>query len=511
MTIPSTTEPPTALRDLLARWRTIEDLNGAGALLSWDRQTMMPPGGAEARGHQLATLAGLVHAHLTDPELRAQLDRSESAGFPRGSDENAAVREIRHEVDHASRVPAELVEELTRTKNRAQQVLVRARRTNDFAAFAPELEKVLELRRREADALGWADHPYDALHDRFERGSTKARVDAVFGPLRDRLTDLSRRIRATGRDPGNDGLLGDFPPDAQEAFARDVVGDFGYDFECGRLDPTVHPFAQAIGHGDVRITTRYAPDALAMALFGTMHEAGHALYEQGIPEADRRTPLGHAASLAVHESQSRLWENLVGRSHAFWEGRFPALKRAFPGAFDDVPLDAFVAQINRVHPSLIRVEADEVTYGLHVILRYELEVALLEGTLAVRDLPEAWNAKMQDLLGITPPDDARGCLQDVHWSIGAVGYFPTYALGTIMSVQLWRAAERVLPSLHDDVRSGRFAPLLGWLRENVHAQGTRLAPDDLLLRATGAPLSAEPFLDYLEIKYGALYGLPGER
>lgn len=505
-----TDDPASGLADVRARFAAraaeLDDLQHAAALLSWDRQTMMPDGGHDGRGQQLATLAALAHARLRDPELTDLVDALDAAAPAAGSDEAAMVREARRAIRQATAVPAELVRALSLATSKAQQVWVRARAEDDFAAFAGPLAEVVRLRREEADALGWTDHPYDALHDPYEPGSTKARLDGVFGPLRGQLGDLLERVRASGVDPDDAPLRTPIEPDAQRAFVRELAADLGYDFGRGRLDDAVHPFCQAVGAGDVRITTRYDRTWLPMALFGTVHEAGHAMYEQGIRDEDRRTPLGSYASLGVHESQSRLWENHVARGRPFWEGRYPALRAAFPDAFGGVPLDRFVAAVNRLAPSLIRVEADELTYPFHVLLRYDLEVALIDGSLRPRELPEAWNAGMREALGTQPPDDRRGCLQDVHWSMGAFGYFPTYLLGSMMAAQLWRAAERALPDLDAQLRAGEFAPLLGWLRTNVHEHGARLEPDELLRRATGAPLGADAYLAHLGAKVDTYYG-----
>ena len=499
-----------AARALLERSAEIHDLQNAAALLSWDRQTMMPPGGHAGRGRQLATLAAIVHERWTDPGFADAVEALAAEAPPPGSDEAALVRLSRRALRQATAVPVDLVKALALATSEAQRVWVDARERADAAAFAGPLAEVIRLRREEADALGWTEHRYDALHDTYEPGSSKARLDAVFGPLRQRLAALIERVRDHASDVDDGPLRVPLAPAAQEAFVRQVAADLGYDFGRGRLDPTVHPFCQAVGPGDVRITTRYAERFLPTALFGTMHEAGHALYEQGFREEDLGTPLGTFASLGVHESQSRLWENHVGRGLPFWEGRYAALRAAFPGAFDDVPLERFVRAVNRVAPSFIRVEADEVTYPLHVILRYELEVALLDGDLAAADLSGAWNEGMRDLLGVTPPDDAQGCLQDVHWSMGAFGYFPTYALGSMMSAQLWEAIRRDRPDLDDEVREGRFAPLLAWLREHVHAPGARYEPDDLLRRATGAPLEADAYLRHLTAKVDALIDAPAD-
>ena len=497
----------TQLRGLLERVAVIDDLSQAAAVLSWDENTYMPAGAAEARGQQMATLEMLAHERLTDPALGELVEGLEAAGLPEDSVEAAMVRQTRRSVDQATKLPSELVEALTKHAAKARSVWARARQEQDFAAFAPELERMVELKRQQADALGYEEHPYDALHDLYEPGSTAARVKAVFDPLREETTSLVRAIRESGRQLDDGPVHQPFGEAEQERFALDAVTAFGYDLEHGRLDRTVHPFATSFSKYDVRITTRYQGHFLNPALFGAMHEAGHALYEQGVADAYYRTPLAGTASLGVHESQSRLWENLVGRSRGYWQGAYAGLQRTFPDQLGNVPLDAFYSAINKVEPSFIRVEADEVTYNLHIMLRFELELGLISGELAVRDLPQAWNAFMGDALGITPPNDALGVLQDVHWSIGLFGYFPTYALGNLISVQLFDAAVRAHPDIPGEIRAGRFATLLGWLRENVHQHGSRYLPDELLRRASGSDLDAAPYLAYLRRKYGELYGL----
>jgi len=500
--MPSSSDRLVALRERLA---VASQLSQASALLSWDQNTHMPPGGAEARGRQMATLARLAHQHATDPALVELVEALEADGL--AGDDLALVRETRRVLDRALKMPPELVAAMTRQRVRGRQVWERARRDDDFAAFAPELRAMLALVREQAAALNPDAPAYDVLHDLYERGSSAERVASVFGPLRSEIVGLAQGILESGVRPATDVLRRDFPEAAQEAFAVETVRAMGYDFERGRLDRTAHPFATTIGPGDVRITTRYRRDFLPAALFGTIHEAGHGMYNQNLPAEHGETPLGAPVSLGIHESQSRLWENLIGRSRAFWEGAYPRLRAAFPGVLDDVPLGTFVAAINDVRPSLIRVEADEVTYHLHVMLRFELERALVEGSLAVDELPGAWADKSRELLGIEPPDDRDGCLQDVHWSTGMFGYFPTYSLGTLASVQLWEAMARDLGDLEPLVREGRFAPILAWLVEHVHRHGSRYAPEELLERATGGPLSAEPYLRYVRAKYGELYRL----
>ncbi len=500
--MPSTAERLAALRE---RFTVPSHLGQAMALLSWDQSTHMPPGGAEARGRQMSTLARLMHQHVTDPALVELVESLE--GDDLQGDDGALLRETRRQLDRALKIPPELIVAMTRQRVRGRQVWEQARKADDFAAFAPELRTAIDLARQQAAALDDSKPAYDVLHDLYERDSSAEKVAAVFDPLRGELVELFGAIRDSGVRPDTSVLRREFAEAGQEAFAVETVKAMGYDFNRGRIDRTAHPFATTIGPGDVRITTRYQRNFLPSALFGTIHEAGHGMYNQNLPLEHADTPLGSSVSLAVHESQSRMWENLIGRSHAFWQGAYGRLRATFPGVLDDVPLDDFVAAINDVRPSLIRVEADEVTYHLHVMLRFELERALVDGSLAVDDLPGAWREKSRELLGIEPPDDRDGCLQDVHWSWGMFGYFPTYSLGTLMSVQLWEAMGRDLGDLEALVRAGDFAPILAWLVEHVHRHGSRYSPQDLLERATGAQLSAEPYLRYARAKYGALYRL----
>lgn len=499
-----------ALRAFREEVAILSDLAAAADLLSWDQDTYMPPGAAAGRGEQVATLHALRHARLTDPAYTALLDELEASGLdPAGSD-HAMLREARRGARRAGRMPRRLVEELARRTASARVAWASARGEDRFDLFAPELAAVLELKREEADAIG-GDQPggrrYDALLDVYEPGATAASVKAVFEPLKEQQVALLAAIAARGVRPPDGMLHRVYPVDAQRRVCEAAAASFGYDFRHGRLDVTAHPFAINIGADDVRITTRYDERFLNSALFGTMHEAGHAMYEQGFAPEFHRTPLAQGASLGVHESQSRLWENLVGRSLPYWEGAFPALQAAFPEALGGEDVAGFYAAVNRVESSLIRVEADEVSYNLHILVRFELELALLDGDLAVSDLPGAWNDLYRSYLGITPPSDALGCLQDIHWSVGLVGYFPTYAIGNLVSAQLFAAARAALPDLDADVRSGDFAPLLGWLRSNVHRHGSRYLPAELIRRATGSELDSRHYVDYLTGKYGALYGL----
>lgn len=482
------------------------DLGKAASLLSWDQDTYMPAGGAEGRGNQLATLNALRHGIITSAKMSDLLAALEAGPPLPDSVEGAMVREARRAHDRATKLPTRLVEELARQSSAARQSWVAAREAKEFGLFRADLARLVELKREEADAVGYATERYDALLDEYEPGATAAEVRVIFAELREKQVELLARIGSSSVKLADAPLAASYPAPQQAAYVKGLAAKVGYDFRRGRLDETIHPFAESIGLDDVRITTRYNEDNLATALFGTLHEVGHALYEQGIAAAYARTPLAHGAGLGVHESQSRLWENLVGRGLAFWEGEYPLLQKAFPAQLGHVPLAAFHQAINVARPSLVRIEADEVSYNLHILVRFELELALLNGDVAVSDLPHEWNERYRDYLGVSPANDLEGCLQDIHWSVGLFGYFPTYALGNLMSVQLYEAAERHLGSQDAAIRAGDFAPLLGWLRENVHQHGSRYRPAELLERATGARLDAAPYLAYLNRKFGALYG-----
>ena len=494
----------TTLEHLKAQLALTADLTQAQALLSWDQNVYLPPGAAAARGQQMASLGRLIHERATDSQLGEWLTTLADVGAGADTPDAALVRVARRNFDKATKLPGPFVEDFTQARSASQAAWVGARAASDFSQFAPHLEKMVDFNLRQAEYLGFDTHPYDALHDLYEPGSTTERLRTVFAELRGALVPLLRELA----DQASDAPLHQaFPEADQEAFATHVIRAFGYDFEHGRLDRTVHPFATSFSKYDVRITTRYNANFLSQALFGTLHEAGHALYEQGISSAYDRSPLGTAVSLGIHESQSRLWENLVGRSQGFWHWAYPKLQATFPAQLGGVSQGEFYRAINRVSPSLIRVEADEVTYNLHIMVRFELELALLEGTLKASDLPDAWNAKYQEYLGITPPDDAQGCLQDIHWSIGMFGYFPTYTLGNLASVQLFDAVKAAQPDLEGDIQRGQFGNLLGWLREHIHQHGSRYEPAELLRRATGRELEAAPYIRYLKDKFGALYGL----
>lgn len=487
----------------------VADLRVASAVLEWDQQTYMPPGGAGGRAMALATLGTLAHARFVSDEVGALLEaaQAELQGADADSDEARLVRVTRRLYDKDRKVPGEWVGEFTRETSLAQQTWQKARAAADFSMFRPQLERVMALRRAYADFFAPYDSVYDPLLDDFEPGMRTAEVRAIFDALRPQQVALIQAIVDKGPVVDDRLLYLTYDEQAQWDFGLEVARAFGYDLERGRQDRSAHPFTTDFGHGDVRITTRLDPNFLPKGMFGTFHETGHALYGQGVPEKYYRTPLATALSLAVHESQSRTWENLVGRSKPFWAHFYPRLQTAFPQQLGSADLETFYRAVNKVEPSLIRVEADEATYNLHIMLRFELELALMEGRLAVADLPAAWNERMQEFLGLTPPDDAKGVLQDIHWSGGGVGYFPTYALGNLVAAQLWEAALAAAPDLEAQIARGQFAALLAWQRQNLHQYGGKFEPMELVQRATGSPLSPEPYLRYLRGKFGAIYGL----
>lgn len=493
---------------LKAMMAEIYDLRHAQAVLGWDQQTYMPPGGAESRGNALATLANIEHERWMAPQLEetcAALE-AEAGSLDPDSDEAAYLWAVRRNLDKHIRVPARWISEFARVTTLGQEAWVKARKANDFASFRPHLERIVELRREYATFFAPYDHVYDPLLDDFEPGMKTAEVQAIFNELRPEQVALIQAI--AGRPQvESDFLHLDYPEEKQWAFGAEVIKRFGYDFDHGRVDKAAHPFSSSFGQGDVRITTRVIPNYLPSMLFGNMHECGHALYDMGINPQYERSPLYEGASMAVHESQSRMWENLVGRSPAFWRFFYPRLQEIFPQQLGNVSLDAFYKGINRVQPSLIRVEADEATYNLHIMLRLELEIALMEDSLAVQDLPEAWNQRMHAYLGITPPSDADGVMQDIHWSGGLIGYFPTYALGNLVSAQLWEKIQTAIPGLETQIERGEFGALLGWLRENVHRYGSKYKPQDLIRRVTGETINPRPYLRYLKTKYSAIYGI----
>lgn len=501
--------PREAYSELIDRSRKTTLLNSCASVLGWEELTYMPPGGAEHRGNQLALLAGLTHQQTTDPrigELLAAVEGSELTKDPL-SPEAVNIRELRRVYDQAVKQPQSLVEELARTRTLAQKSWTDARKKSDFAAFKPWLEKMVSLKRDQAAALGYEDVAYDALLDQFEPGAKTKEITTLFAALREDLVPLVASIRDASRQPDESIVNRDFPVDRQQIFGEAAAAAIGFDFHCGRLDSTAHPFCSSFGPGDCRLTTRYNPNDFNDAFFSTLHEAGHGMYEQGLDPEHYGTPMGEAVSLGVHESQSRLWENEVGRSRAFWQHFFPRAKQVFPAALRDVSLDDFHFAVNKVAPSFIRVDADEVTYNLHIMVRFELEQQLIAGDLDVADVPTAWNERYQEYLGINPPNDALGCLQDIHWSAGLFGYFPTYSLGNVFGAQIFEAAKRDLGDLDQAFAQGEFAPLLEWLRTKIHRQGQRYRSVDLIETITGNRPDHKPLIQLLHRQYGPLYGL----
>ena len=497
-----------ALRTELAE---IDLLSSVTALLSWDQEVMMPPSGTSLRAQQSALLSQTVHERRTSDNFRNLLERAEQDHALTSDQEAAAnLREIRRGFDHAVKIPTSLVREFAATTTHAQHAWRDARANSDFTAFRPWLEKIVKLARARAECLTTPETAdlYDPLLDEFEPGAKTAEIVEVFRDLRGRLTPLIRDIAGSSRRPNREVLSVTLPIPDQTAFNARIAGLVGFDFDAGRLDTSTHPFCQSIGSGDTRLTTRYRVDGFFDALSSTLHETGHGLYEQGLPK-DRYPgqPLAEAVSLGIHESQSRMWENLVGRSRSFWTWALPEAKAAFGPALTDFDLETVYGAMNLVEPNLIRVDSDEATYNLHIMLRFDLERAMLSGDLKVADLPGAWNERIKADLGLDVPDDRRGCLQDVHWSMAAIGYFPTYTLGNLYAAQFWDKIREDIPQLDALIAGGEFKELLAWLRREIHVRGRRLTAPELCRTLTGKPLSALPFMSYLEGKLRPLYAL----
>jgi carboxypeptidase Taq len=494
---------PAELIELRRRAREISDLNGIGGLLLWDQNTMMPPGGAGARADQFEALERIQHDRLTDPGLAKLLDALEpwAASVDPDSDGASLVRVLRRDHHKAVQVPTELAAEISSAAAHAQQAWLQAREKGDFNHFAPALERVLELQSRYIacfDGTGEFAHPYDILLDDYEPGLTTAELGGVFNRLQGELVPLVSAAAATGDD--GHVFPGSYPVEAQRRMADELLHAVGFETEHWRVDASVHPFARSMAPTDVRLTTRWEESDLAMAFYSCLHEFGHGLYEAQFEPHHYRTTLAEATGLGVHESQSRLWENLVGRSRPFCEWVLPLLRRSLGGHFDAMDAAELYRAVNRVRLSLIRIEADETTYNLHIALRFELEVAMVEGRLSVSELPDAWGEATYRLLGLETPSVMEGVLQDIHWGAGMIGYFPTYTIGNLMAAQLWRALSDDLPDIDDQIAAGDFAPLREWLRLNVHRHGRKYESRELLRRATGEELSVEPWLDYLEAK-----------
>jgi carboxypeptidase Taq len=487
-----------ALAELRERLGKLIDLRRTEAVLVWDLQVWMPPGGGPSRGSQLATLEKVIHAHAVDDRLGELFDELEPYVASRPADDPDAclVRVAKYDWSKARRVPADLAAELAETVTLSYEAWVRAREASDFAAFRPWLERVVDLRLRYIECFAPYDDPYDVLLDDYERGMRTDEIREIFAVLQPELTSLVAEHASDERD---EFLHAGYPIPGQEALSRELIERLGATWDQFRLDLTVHPFQVTFGLGDIRLTTRYDDNDL-LSLFTAMHECGHGLYEWGVNPAFERTPLAAGVSSTLHESQSRLWENVVGRSLPFWRWFFPRLQQTFPGQLGTVSVEDFHRAVNRVRRSFVRVDADETSYGLHVILRFELEQELISGRLAVADLPEAWNTRFEELMGISVPNDSVGVLQDAHWSGAGFGYFPTYLLGSVLSVQIWEKVRAALPDVDEQIARGDFSELHAWLRENIYSLGRMLTPAETIERVVGGPIDAQPYLAYLRDK-----------
>jgi carboxypeptidase Taq len=504
---------PKPIEQLRARDAEIRRLMHISSVLSWDQETYMPPKAVGERAEQLELLSGMIHDRLASREfgnLLAEAGASERR--PLGPDdaapvERAYLRELHRAYRRSTRLPRRLVTELAKQGAIGQARWQEARKASDFGLFGPQLTVILGLVRESASCLGYKEHPYDPLLDEYEPWMKSSELEKVFAGLRPKLRGLVQRIAASGRQPDTSFLKASYPVDRQREFSLTVLREIGYDFQRGRLDESAHPFTSTLGRADVRLTTRYNPEFFNTGVFGTIHEAGHGLYELGIGPELADTILADGTSMGIHESQSRMWENFIGRGLPFWVHFYPRLKALFPQVLEAVRLEDFHRAINAVQPSLIRVEADEVTYNLHILVRFELEKRLVSDDLQVGELPSAWKAQYREALGVEPPDDAQGVLQDIHWSMGSFGYFPTYALGNLYAAQFYRTMKRDLPGLEEELVRGEFAPVLSWLRDKVHRLGRLVPAAELCRQVTGESLDPACLAEYLEAKYSNVYEL----
>ncbi len=501
-----------AIKQLKNELRTIANLHGAASLLHWDQETYMPSGGGSARAEQIALLESLAHERFVGEGIKAPLGEvvnleTGKASAELSEEQQRFVFEIWKDYFKASALPGEYVEELSKTTSKAQQVWAEARKNNDFNSFAPWLEKIIALKKKEIGYLGKKDTPYDTLLDQYEPGMTSEKVTELFDDMRSRLVPLVQKIKDSNVNTHQQILKKKYDADRQWSFGLSILKDIGYNMDHGRQDRSAHPFTIDFHPTDVRITTRIDDHDFLSGFSSTVHEGGHALYEQGLEQEWYGTPFGQAISFGIHESQSRLWENLVGLSRPFWDHYYPKLQKVFPENLDGVSVERWYSAINTITPSLIRVDADEATYNLHIMLRFELEKNIINDGAPVAELPELWNTKMEEYLGIRPDKDANGVLQDVHWSFGGFGYFPTYALGNLYNVPIMNQACKEMPDLNDNISQGNLLPLREWLKNRVHKIGRRQTASELIVNLTGAPLSAGPFMDYLEEKFSAIYNL----
>ena len=484
----------------------VSDIGRAASVLGWDQQVNMPPGGAEARGQQLATLGKIAQEKFTSDEVGELLEDLKKEYTDAETDDGAMIRVAARGYDKAKRVPPEFVAEQAMVSSKAVEAWVEARSKSDFSIFRPHLEKNVELVKKYVSFFPPEDHPYDVLLDDYEPGMKTSDVQTIFNNLRPKQVKLIKAI-SEAKQVKDDFLKKSFNEKKVWDFGERIITKFGYDFSRGRQDKAPHPFETTFSVNDVRITNRFEKNAPLATLFSAMHECGHALYELGVNPEYERTSLASGTSLAVHESQSRMWENLIGRSLPFWEHFYPDLKKTFASQLDGVSLKTFYKAVNKVEPSFIRVNADEATYNLHIMLRLEIEIGMVDGSMDVKDLPEIWNTKMQEYLGVTPPNDALGVLQDIHWSYGSIGYFSTYALGNIVSAQLWEVINKDIKDLDEQTRKGQFAELREWLRKKIHTYGHKYDPQDLVQKVTGSKIDSAPYVRYLTKKYSDIYGL----
>lgn len=490
---------------LLKIMHTVSDLNAAAAVLGWDQETYMPDGAVAGRAEQLATLSSLIHHYSTNDEARSAA--ASAAAVDGMTDVQRRVAKVFiKDVERATKLPADLVEEQARVASYAQDAWKRAKEASDFEIYRPLLEKTVDLKRREAELLGPAAHPYDNLIDTFEPGMTVALLTPVFDQLRQGTQEILARIAPTASTVSDDVLHRDYPSEQQLTFAKSIVRALGFEFHHGRVDLSAHPFCTNFGAQDVRLTTRVRENDLRSCLFGLIHEAGHGMYEQGIGPELWRTFAGSGASMGIHESQSLFWENIIARSEEFWSWCFPMLRDAFPQQLADQTAESFHKAINRMTPSLNRVESDELTYNLHIILRFEIERDLIDGSMQVKDIPAVWNEKMRSSLGVVVPNDREGCLQDVHWSFGGIGYFPSYTLGKLYAAMEWNTLQAEMPDVRSRIATGDFAPIREWLRERIHRYGRTEEPREILQRVCGRALTATDFLEYVGAKAARVYG-----
>jgi len=498
-----------AIEQLREKLNEVSRLGQAAAVLDWDQQCYMPPGGGDARAEQSAVIQKVIHEKFTSDEVGELLETSASElnGASLDSDDAALIRITKMDFDRETKVPGALVAEQAKVTSLAHEVWVKARKEKDFKTFQPWLERIVDNCRQIAEHRGYKDHIYDALLEEFEAGTKTSEVERIFTDLRPSLVDLVQQIKDSPAKVDNSIMSREYPVEKQLEICNDLVKRIGFDFTNGRQDQAAHPFCTNFSNNDVRITTRFDAHWLPGSVFASMHEAGHAMYEQGSPDKFEGTTLSGGTSLGFHESQSRMWENQIGRSRAFIDYYFPVLKEKFPDSLGSVTAEQFYLAANKVAPSMIRVEADEVTYGLHIMLRFELEKLMIEGKVRFSDLPELWNTKMQEYLGITPKDDAEGVLQDVHWSSGILGYFPTYQLGNLISSQLWEKMQAAIPDIYSQIERGDFQAILEWLRSNVHQYGRKYLPGELIMRITGKAVDSGPYMGYLRTKYKDIYQL----